>query len=331
MSGITIFIIIGVVFFLFLIIYFISKSNKKNINETTNKTLIGNTSETGFYKVYTINGLQLVRKLEEMFENNEGMDMRDIVKLLQKMCNINHKIEHDELQLLIGIDGYMEEPEGSLKCIAGEYFMTLTLAISERNSSQYYKLNSYNETETMDSFGINIHSNELMYKHFYKTDWYEEKTITTSYNYGGFQYRLGGITGFSYRLGNLSVNPVSSQKFIPVDRGELFITNKRIIFVGKEKRVNKSINLDDILEFSIFKDGILIGKSNGKKPLIYFPEYIRKSDEAPEKRDDLNIAVRVLDRVLNKNQDENIIEYVSEDEIVSEQYQLSIGANDAQN
>ena len=100
--------------------------------------------------------------------------------------------------------------------------------------------------------------------------------------------------------------PLTSQKFIPVDRGTLYITNKRIIFVGNEKRVNKTINLDDILEFGIFRDGILIGKLNGKKPLIHFSEYINQPNKAPNKRDHLNRVLRVLNRVINKTQFERI-------------------------
>ena len=71
--------------------------------------------------------------------------------------------------------------------------------------------------------------------------------------------------------------------------------------------MNKTINLDNILEFSIFRDGILIGKANGKKPLIQFPQFTPQQNQA-NKRDDLNVALRVLERVLQKNQNEAIPE-----------------------
>jgi hypothetical protein len=46
--------------------------------------------------------------------------------------------------------------------------------------------------------------------------------------------------------------------------------------VGTEKRENRTVRLDDILEFSVFRNGILIGKTNGKKPLIHFLNMLKK-------------------------------------------------------
>ena len=58
---------------------------------------------------------------------------------------------------------------------------------------------------------------------------------------------------------------------------------------------SRSIDLDDILGFSIYKDGILLGKSQGRKPLIGVPDYV--NNLVP--RDDLNQMVRVLYRVMS--------------------------------
>ena len=100
----------------------------------------------------------------------------------------------------------------------------------------------------------------------------------------------------SYRMGNLRVSPIKTQEFIHIDRGTIYLTNKRIIFVGSEKRVNKTIDLSSIIEFDIFKDGLLIGKTNGKKPLIVFPDW---TDELSPKRDHLNRMTRLIDRLLS--------------------------------
>lgn len=293
MSGATILILLGVAFLCFFILYLFNRADKRRALD--------------FYKVYTPNGLQLVKKLEELFDNNEAIPWTGEIKLYQQMFNDLPKIDLDEFEKAIGIYGHVDEPEGSQKSIAGEYVTILASNLAQRHTSQYSELQAIGEVEAMEKYGLNIHADEFIYDSLKLVDWFEEKTIISSFNYGGFQYRLGGGNGFSYKMGNLSVVPNTSQRFLPIDRGALYISNKRIIFVGTEKRVNKSIKLDDILEFSIFKDGILIGKSNGKKPLIQFPEWVIQPNKAPNKRDHLNRIVRVLDRVIRKNQNEIIL------------------------
>jgi hypothetical protein len=75
-----------------------------------------------------------------------------------------------------------------------------------------------------------------------------------------------------------------------------------MIFIGKEKGQNRTIDLDDILEFSLFRDGILIGKPNGKKPLVEFPPYVNQQNKAPNQRDHLNRIIRAIDRVMSGTQ-----------------------------
>lgn len=292
MSSQTILILFGVAFLCFFILYLLSKGDKKKLSN--------------FYSVYTPNGLQLVKKLEEIAENNQSIPWVGEIKLYQKMFGDLPAATLDNFEKAVGIYGNVDAPEGTPLSIAGDYVTMLAADLAQRHVSQYSPLKAIGESEAMQKFGLNIHANEVIHDNLKRVDWLEEKTITTSYSYGGFQYRLSGGSGLSYRMGNLSVIPNTTQKFTTVDRGTLYITNKRIIFVGTEKRVNKSIDLDDILEFSIFRDGILIGKSNGKKPLIQFPEWIIQPNKAPNKRDHLNRIVRVLDRVLQKNQNETI-------------------------
>lgn len=261
----------------------------------------------GFYQVYTPNGLQLIKKLEEMWDNNLSLYMTGEIKVYEQMFG---KLETspngrlDAFEKSIGIYGWDTAPEGSTLQIAGLYLnVYLTGDLSQRYNYQHEQLKGIGESEAMVKYNLNLHSDEFIYISTKDVDWYEEKTITTSYSYGGLQYRFNIGNGLSYRMGNLRVAPNSTQHFINVDRGTLYITNKRMIFVGTIKRINKTIDLDNILELTIFRNGILIGKPNGKKPLVQFPEYIKQPNKPPNKRDDLNQIVIVLNRVIQKNQD----------------------------
>jgi hypothetical protein len=53
-----------------------------------------------------------------------------------------------------------------------------------------------------------------------------------------------------------------------IDRGDFFLTNKRVIFSGRVK--NTSIKLDKILSFSLRPNGVQLHKDAGKSPLIIF-------------------------------------------------------------
>lgn len=263
----------------------------------------------GFFKVFTPNGLQLVRKLQEMHANNLSLRMLGELELYEQMFG---KIEASEnpyetFSTLIGLDGMDNEPENSLKSAAW-YYLTIGLLgdLQQRYDLQYRKLTAVNEMEALQKFNLNIYSDELIYLDVHYVDWNEEKTITSSYNYGGLQYRFNLGHGLSYRMGNLSVSPNTSQQFTIVDRGKLYITNKRLIFVGENRHVNKTLPLDNILELSIFQNGILIGKPNGVKPLLQFPAYVPDATKPSPKRDALNWIVIVLNRVIQKTQDEDL-------------------------
>ena len=277
------------------IIYFIVKYFRKKAEKKS----------PSFYKNYTPNGLQFVKKLEEMESNNQSISFSEPLKIYNQMFNAN-LANQDQLENALGIGGYIDLPENNPKFIAGDYLEGIQWNLFQRHTAEFSQLKAIGEKEAMAQFGINIHNDEFVHDNINKVDWYEEKTITNYVSYGGFQYKIGS-GGMSYRMGNLRVVPLTTQKFIPIDRGTLFITNKRIIFVGAEKRVNKTLNLDDIIDFSIFKDGILIGKLNGKKPLIHFAEYINQANKTPKKRDHLNRIMRVLNRVINKTQFENVV------------------------
>ncbi|MFT3822849.1 MAG: hypothetical protein QM731_02970 [Chitinophagaceae bacterium] len=291
MNTITICLII--VFFCSLAVYIIDRNIKGKA--------------AAFYSVYTPNGLLLVRQLEILVHNNETLRFLGYIDLYQKMFNEKPESLHC-FETAIGIEGHTELPENTLKSIAGQYFDDLTWTLAQRHRNQFETLYNYNEAEAREKFGLNIHTNEYVHEYVTKgVDWYEEKTVTTSINYGGYRFN-SGRQGGNYTMGSLTVLKNAKSYFSFIDRGSLYITNKRLIFVGREKGQNRTIKIDDILEFSLFRDGILIGKPNGKKPLIEFAPYIIQPNKPTVQRDHLNRVIRALNRVINGTQNINLNE-----------------------
>lgn len=263
------------------------------------------------YSIYSPNGLLFVHHLEKLWNNNDFIKPYSTISTYENMFGKLPESSNplDKIDLFydaVGLSDFANIPEGTLKSFAADYLSNLEFDLSERYRLQFQKLQALSPEETLAKYNLHIHENEVLHYAVQKgVDWLEEKTITTSYGYSGYRFRSGGE--FSYTFGTLNVLKDTKELFVNIDRGALYITNSRIIFVGLEKMQNKSIPFSNILEYTLFKNGILIGKENGRKPLIQFAEYVKNAKD-PIKRDELNNVIRVINRVINKTQLQELIE-----------------------
>lgn len=114
---------------------------------------------------------------------------------------------------------------------------------------------------------INIQKTELL--HFQtQIKWLEQRTITKRVNYGGPTARIKLAKGVYYRLGSITANRVTEDVWKIIDTGTLYLTNKRLIFMGL--RGNKTIQINKILDFKPYTNGVDIQKETGKSPFMEF-------------------------------------------------------------
>lgn len=106
-----------------------------------------------------------------------------------------------------------------------------------------------------------------------------------------------------FRYGNLTTTRNFIKDFKLQDIGWLYVTDQRFIFQGQHKNIYKSVNLDSVLQFKLFEDGILLAMDRKNKPLIkFFHQNIpNKPDDPLIINDGLNVLTRLLVRVLNKD------------------------------
>ncbi|MGI8951097.1 MAG: hypothetical protein ACR2FN_05890 [Chitinophagaceae bacterium] len=288
-------IILGIV--IILVIYVIIKKSKKKVKRSTS-----------IFDNYTEHGKVWVKKMWDMHMAGFTWDKDSAL-----ICDIYEKTFGIDLPLNqygtkvsaywkdIGVhENYLHADETSLEYKIGDLLFWLEANLRLRWQYQYKPLTGKTDKEVMKEFGLNVYSNEILYYNSIKIDWYDEQTISTHISYSGFRYKSGGHMSFNTGTFNVIKNNITG--YVLLERGSLYITNKRIIFIGNESRQNRTINLDDILELSIYKDGVLLGKSNGKQPLIVVPDY--QNSLVP--RDDLNRIIRVLYRVMSGNQNEDL-------------------------
>jgi hypothetical protein len=96
--------------------------------------------------------------------------------------------------------------------------------------------------------------------------WYEHRKVTTRVNYGGPSLRIKICKGVYWNAGSMNVQRVSEDVLREIDSGQVYVTNKRIIFDGETK--NQSIKLDKILDIERYTDGVGIEKETGKSPIL---------------------------------------------------------------
>lgn len=119
---------------------------------------------------------------------------------------------------------------------------------------------------------INLQRNEKCYFTL-PVDFLELNKVTTRVNYSGPTFRVRIAKGLYYRMGSIAPQRISKDVLTKVDEGELYITNKRAIFVGGKKTANTLYS--KILDVDLYSDGIALKKDSGKTPLY-------KNDEKSE-------------------------------------------------
>lgn len=96
--------------------------------------------------------------------------------------------------------------------------------------------------------------------------YYEYKKVTKSIKYAGPHFRFRITKGFYYRAGNVSFQRKTEDTLSKIDTGKLYITDKKIIFIGNLKTIN--VRLNKIIDMELFSDGIKIIKDTGNNIFI---------------------------------------------------------------
>lgn len=94
--------------------------------------------------------------------------------------------------------------------------------------------------------------------------WLEMRTRTDRINYGGPVASIRIMKGLRYRVGSVRVQRITRDELTEIDRGTVYLTNKRVIFDGAKK--NTTLRLSALLSFTPFNDGVVLEKSTGKPP-----------------------------------------------------------------
>jgi len=79
--------------------------------------------------------------------------------------------------------------------------------------------------------------------------------------YSGFSFRI--MKGVRYHVGGSRGHRVGWQEFQATDRGQLIITNKRVVFVGGRKTIDTPYA--KLLNIHVFEDGIQVNRASKRR------------------------------------------------------------------
>ncbi len=225
-------------------------------------------------------------KSEEEFLDKLQKNLRLPLSIVEKISSESRK-QFLEIQLGKIIEDGKISPDEWVEYTAIAKNLNVNLNINEISKAQLEKFKLYwlieNGELPIREVPINLQKNEQCYFTTF-ADWLESRTVTQRINYAGPTARIKIMKGIYYRAGSIGVQRITSEQLLVIDSGQVYITNKRIIFIGNKKNTN--IPLNKILSVNPYSDGIGIEKDSGKSPII------RVSNNA-------DILAMTLGRVIN--------------------------------
>jgi hypothetical protein len=232
-------------------------------------------------------------KLKDIYDENKALSWGEIA---QQIGLPSHLIDSKDIK---AVNNYLKLNDNET---AKDFFQSYMLDITKRHRLQNSPLQKYNKNDALANFKVNINQNEELYEVVRSVEWFEEKVVRKDVNYNGYRWTAGG-----FNSGKLSYSVDVIKAFQLQDIGKIYLTTRRIIFIGNHKNVNRSIPYNSILSFKLYQDGILLGLANGKLPLIKFSQHdntnVNDPNDAFLTNDGMNQFVSVISRILTNTQD----------------------------
>ncbi len=222
--------------------------------------------------------------VQKMFNNNVALPLVEIYIKLGMPKEIAYSKDVDLIKQYLPIKDNLE-----LKDMFNSYCYSI--------SSRFYLQNDIIQPIDHSQYNLNIIENETLFYRINMTNLYEEKVTRREVFYSGTRWNSGMM-----RAGSLSLVSHEIKNFVIQDTGRLYITDKRLIFIGKQKNITKTISLKSIVTYYLYQDGVLILQGNKKGILFKFEE----SKDYAFLQDGINEFTTVVSRILDKNHTENL-------------------------
>lgn len=199
---------------------------------------------------------------------------------LSSDLNINEKarkeiyIQEAQLKFQSMLDNFTSDgmlspdEESKLETFRKSLSASLKFDFNTANALQKYKLMwqiRCGELPVVDP-EISLQRGEICH-YTTECEWHEMRKLRVGTSYAGPTMRMKIAKGIYYRMGTLAHAPVTVDSIVKIDVGRVFVTNKRIVFMGANKNV--TVKLDKILDIETFSDAVKIEKDTGRSPYLF--------------------------------------------------------------
>ena len=112
---------------------------------------------------------------------------------------------------------------------------------------------------------IRLSKGEQCY-HVASAIWSQQKTVRRHHGYTGASIGLRVAKGVTLRVGRAVPVTSSHEEIVDVADGRLYVTNKKLAFVGQSR--STTITKRRLLDWEVYKDCIMVHKSSGKPDIF---------------------------------------------------------------
>jgi hypothetical protein len=225
-------------------------------------------------------------------DEKEKLFLERLIEEMQLPESVAQNVYRQNAQVLVQgfVSGIMSDQqispdeENELQLLAQNLNINLDIDKKSQEILDKYRLFWQIQNGDLPSFepSIKLQKGELC--HFnVSSNYHELRTVTKRINSGGPALSIKIAKGLHWRASSVSSQRITQDILTKLDSGKIYITNKRLIFVGVKS--TKSVALDKILDFEAFKNGFTVYKDSGK------PFFL-------EIQDNTDIALMIFGRAL---------------------------------
>ncbi|MBL7799851.1 MAG: hypothetical protein JNL95_03920 [Chitinophagales bacterium] len=206
------------------------------------------------------------------FLNKLETDLRLPKQLAEK---ISSEVKSNYIQSYVNniISEQRLSPNEELELQAIASNLDVSVELNSQTQAQLKRLKLFWALENLPlpsiQVDIIIQKSEECYFHIGNVNWFELRSVRQRVSYTGFTTSFKIAKGFYLRSGSFQPRSFSVDQMTLVDNGDVYLTNKRLIFVGAKK--NSNIRYEKILNITPYSDGVEIDKETGKSPMLQLP------------------------------------------------------------
>jgi hypothetical protein len=97
--------------------------------------------------------------------------------------------------------------------------------------------------------------------------WHELRNYTVRVERPGANASVRVPRGLTYRVDGAAPKRVARDGLAPVDWGSLYVTSRRLVFIGQKTREGTRFN--ELLGIEVFADAIVLEKTSGRRPHLF--------------------------------------------------------------